>query len=108
MQQSLNLFATSAKGLELLLKDELQSLGAEQVAEKLAGVKFRGDLTVAYQACLWSRFANRILLELIKIPAKSPEELYKGVKRVAWDQHLTVATTFAVHFVSTQSKLTHT
>lgn len=108
MTNTFNLFATSAKGLELLLKDELQGLGAHQVAEKLAGVKFNGDLSIAYKACLWSRFANRILLELARVPAESPEELYEGVQTVLWDQHLTVETTFAVQFVTTQSRITHT
>lgn len=104
----LNLFATSPKGLELLLKEELQGLGAQQVAEKLAGVKFTGDIEVAYKVCLWSRFANRVLLQLASLPASTPEELYKAVKSITWEKHMTLQTTFAVQFVSTQSKITHT
>ena len=76
----LNLFATTPKGLELLLVDELRALGAEDAAEKLAGVVFSGDLELAYKACLWSRLANRVLLRLAQVPASTPEELYEGVK----------------------------
>ena len=71
-----NLFATTPKGLELLLVEELRALGAVNPAEKLAGVEFTGDISVAYKACLWSRLANRILLRLAEAPTSTPEEFY--------------------------------
>ena len=40
MTKSLQLFATTPKGLELLLVEELRALGAINAAEKLAGVTF--------------------------------------------------------------------
>jgi 23S rRNA (guanine2445-N2)-methyltransferase / 23S rRNA (guanine2069-N7)-methyltransferase len=106
--RQLDLFATTPKGLELLLVDELRALGATDAAEKLAGVKFTGDLALAYKACLWSRLANRILLKLVTVPAGTPEELYAGVQTIAWDQHLDPDGTLAVNFVSVQSQITHT
>lgn len=105
---SLNLFATTPKGLELLLVDELRALGAESAAEKLAGVEFKGDLALAYKACLWSRLANRILLKLAQVPARTPEDLYDGVRSIDWSQHLNPQGTLAVNFVSVQSEITHT
>lgn len=107
MTQSFNLFATAPKGLELLLVDELRALGATNVAEKLAGVSFTGDLTVAYKACLWSRFANRILFHLADSPAATPEALYAGVQTIAWDKHVQIDGTIAVHCVCSQSAITH-
>jgi 23S rRNA (guanine2445-N2)-methyltransferase / 23S rRNA (guanine2069-N7)-methyltransferase len=104
----LNLFATTPKGLELLLVDELRALGASRAAEKLAGVEFTGDLELAYKACLWSRLANRILLPLAKVPAETPEALYAGVQTIAWDTHMDPEATLAVNFVSVQSAITHT
>lgn len=106
--QSFNLFATTPKGLELLLVDELRSLGATHAAEKLAGVVFTGDLQFAYKACLWSRLANRILLQLANVPAATPEALYAGVRSINWSEHMSLDATFAVHFVTTQSAITHT
>lgn len=102
------LFATAPKGLELLLADELRALGAENPREKLAGVTFQGDLALAYKACLWSRFANRILLTLASVPAATPEELYAGVQRIDWSQHMDARATLAVHFVTSHSNITHT
>lgn len=105
---TLNLFATTPKGLELLLVDELRALGAKDPAEKLAGVTFSGDIELAYKACLWSRLANRILLLLTKVPAETPEALYEGVQSIAWENHIDPSSTFAVHFVTNQSAITHT
>jgi 23S rRNA (guanine2445-N2)-methyltransferase / 23S rRNA (guanine2069-N7)-methyltransferase len=104
----LNLFATTPKGLELLLVDELRQLGATRAAEKLAGVEFTGDLAFAYKACLWSRLANRILLRLANVRAETPEALYAGVQSIAWDEHMDPDATLAVNFVSSQSQITHT
>lgn len=102
------LFATAPKGLELLLADELRALGAENPREKLAGVMFQGDLSLAYKACLWSRFANRILLTLASVPAASPDELYAGVQSIDWSHHIDAKATMAVHFVTSNSNITHT
>lgn len=101
-------FATCPKGLELLLVEELRELGAIQPAEKLAGVTFSGDLALAYKACLWSRLANRILLNLTEFPARSPEALYSGIQKINWQEHIPLQGTFAVNFVTSHSEITHT
>ena len=103
-----NFFATTPKGLELLLVEELRALGAINPSEKLAGVTFTATLNTAYQACLWSRLANRILLTLVQVPAATPEALYAGAQSIQWDKHIHPEGTLAVHFVSNQSAITHT
>ena len=108
MTTPLNLFATTPKGLELLLVDELKALGALTAREKLAGVEFTGDLALAYRACLWSRLANRILLPLARETARTPEELYAAVQTIDWSQHLAPQGSLVVNFVTTQSQITHT
>ena len=57
-------FATAPKYTEHLLLQELTELGAIDARETVGGISFTGDLAVAYQACLWSRIANRILVNL--------------------------------------------
>lgn len=103
----LSFFATTPKGLELLLVEELRTLGAKNVAEKLAGVVFSGDLETAYRACLWSRLANRILLNLHSFTATTAEDLYSGVQSINWSDHLDVDSTLAVHCVCSQSIISH-
>lgn len=102
------LFAPAPRGLSDLLAAELRDLGAAEVRERSSGVHFRGTLEVAYRACLWSRIANRVLLELQSFTATTPEELYAGVRRIDWSEHLAPGRTLACEFTTSQSPLTHT
>jgi 23S rRNA (guanine2445-N2)-methyltransferase / 23S rRNA (guanine2069-N7)-methyltransferase len=101
-------FATCAKGLEYLLRDELHALGAADAHEKLAGVAFSGDLETGYRACLQSRLASRILMPLAEFSAVDSDALYAGVQQIDWAQHLDVGGTLAVDAVSGASALNHT
>lgn len=95
---SFQLFATTPKGMESILAAELQSLGITHVTPTLAGVAFDGDLEDAYRACLWSRCANRVLLLLSSFEVKTQDDLYYGVKRINWFEHMPPEGTFAVSF----------
>lgn len=100
-------FATCPKGLEYLLRDELMSLGATDVHEALAGVRFSGSLETAYRACLWSRLASRVLLPIAEFDAATDDALYAGVQTIEWSEHLAPHATLAVDANTAQSKLTH-
>lgn len=104
----LKLFATCPKGLEYLLRDELRALGAHDAREALAGVHFGGTLALAYRACLWSRLASRVLLQLDEFDAADADALYAGVQGVDWSAHLAVDGSFAVDAVGGSSELNHT
>lgn len=108
----MSFFATTAKGMEPLLEEEVRALGGLNVKSVRAGVSFNGDgdgdLEVAYRVCLWSRIANRVLLPLKTFSAPNPEKLYGGVKSIRWSDHLTIQQTIAVDFSSSQSQITHT
>ena len=90
--------ATCPKGLGSLLKPELELLGADAVTETVAGVAFEAPMAVAYRSCLHSRLANRILLVLSEFAANTGDELYQGVKRLPWTDHLRVGSTLAIDF----------
>jgi len=102
------LFASCPKGLEEILASELESLGAEQVRLTVAGVYAEGSLSFAYQVCLWSRLANRILLPLDKFEVHSADDLYEGVKSIPWHEHLTPRQSIAVDFVGSNDAIRHT
>jgi len=105
MTQILDLFASCPKGLEELLAAELMSFGAEPTKQHVAGVSFRGDLSVAYRCCLWSRLANRILLPLGHFKVDSAQALYEGVAAIAWRDHFNVEHSFAVDFNGTNDTI---
>lgn len=107
-QSTLRLFATAARGLEPLLADELRALGAAGVKESRAGCAFAGTLETAYRVCLWSRLASRVLLPLAEVGAADADDLYEGVRSLAWEAHLASTGTLAVDFTTSGSPITHT
>ncbi|MCT2533845.1 bifunctional 23S rRNA (guanine(2069)-N(7))-methyltransferase RlmK/23S rRNA (guanine(2445)-N(2))-methyltransferase RlmL [SAR92 clade bacterium H231] len=100
--------ATCPKGLELLLANELQQLGASGVKETVAAVHFEGSLELAYRACLWSRLANRILLPLHSFMLNSADDLYQQCNDIAWESHFTAAQSIAIDFIGTSRHIDNT
>jgi 23S rRNA (guanine2445-N2)-methyltransferase / 23S rRNA (guanine2069-N7)-methyltransferase len=107
MSSPLSFFATCPLGLEPLLAEELRGLDAAEVKETRAGVAFAGNLATGYRACLWSRLASRVLLQLATFEATSPEALYDGVRRINWARHLDADGTLAVDANVWDSAITH-
>ncbi len=104
----LTLFASCPKGVESVLADELQALGAQDVTPTVAGVSFAGTLELAYRACLWSRLASRILLRIGEVDCVDKQALYQGVQSFDWDDHLDQNSSFRVDFNGTTPDITHT
>ncbi|UTW45713.1 bifunctional 23S rRNA (guanine(2069)-N(7))-methyltransferase RlmK/23S rRNA (guanine(2445)-N(2))-methyltransferase RlmL [bacterium SCSIO 12696] len=80
--------ASCPKGLEQLLAKELDELGASDIRETVAGVSCRASLESAYRICLWSRLANRLLLQLDHSLVSDDESLYQGAKNVDWSRYI--------------------
>jgi 23S rRNA (guanine2445-N2)-methyltransferase / 23S rRNA (guanine2069-N7)-methyltransferase len=100
-------YAVAARGTQAALAAELTGLGAAEVIESPAGVAFAGGLGAAYRACLWSRVATRVLLRLAEVGAGSSDELYDGVRALAWEDHLAAGGTLAVDFTGTNPGITN-
>jgi len=97
--------ATCPKGLENLLADELRALGASVGREQPAAVRFRGPLQLAYRTCLWSRLANRVLLNLGQAPVRNAEDLYNAVVAVPWEEHISPTGILWVQFSGTNREI---
>ncbi len=104
----MNCFATCPLGVADLLAVELKEFGATRAREMKSGVEFEGDLEVAYRACLWSRTANRILMPIATVDARTADDLYKGVQTIDWSTHIESIGTFAVDFSGASTGITHT
>ena len=101
-------FATCPKGLESILAAELSGLGASDIKETVAGVAVSVDVEVAYRACLWSRYASRIALELTSFYADTDLDLYLGCFNVQWENHFSVEQSFAVDFSGSSKAINNT
>lgn len=100
--------ATCPKGLEQLLAEELQGLGADAVKQTVAAVHFQGDLELAYRACLWSRLANRILMPLDQFSLDEADQLYQQCLDIPWEQHFSPQQTIAIDFIGTSRLIDNT
>ena len=100
-------YASAPRGLADLLAEELRQLPALEVAERGAGVSFHGTLETGYRACLWSRIASRVLLEIGQFEADTTDALYAGVRQVDWREHLGPEATIACEFTAIESAIDH-
>lgn len=100
--------ATCPKGLEQLLAQELQALGAESTRETVAAVHFDGPLELAYRACLWSRLANRVLMPLHQFSLDEADQLYQECNDIPWESHFSANETIAIDFIGTSRLVDNT
>ena len=106
--QQYKLVASCAAGLESLVAREVGSFAGQDITTAKGVVGWLGTLESGYRACLWSRFASRIFLQVDHFEVANEEALYSGCKLIAWEEHLGLATTFAVDCtLSGESALTH-
>lgn len=104
----LKFFATCPLGLENLLFNELKDLNLQNVKETVSGVSFDGEMKDAMRACIWSRFASRILLVLSRFHCSTDSELYIGALGIAWEQYTDAKNTISVAFSGTNKELRNT
>lgn len=100
-------FATTAKGLEEALAEEMNALGIKGINVQTGGVGFSGDMSDCYRANLWLRTASRVLMVVAEFACDSPQSLYDGVRAVSWNDFLNPKMTIAVDCNLRDSTLTH-
>jgi 23S rRNA (guanine2445-N2)-methyltransferase / 23S rRNA (guanine2069-N7)-methyltransferase len=83
-QQFFPFTATCAGGLEELLASEIAGFGVETVKTSPGAVHWQGLLETAYRACLWSRFAHRVLHPIVEVQAQDEDELYQRALEIDW------------------------
>lgn len=95
--------ATCPAGVGVYLAQELTDLGAVDVVERPIGVQFSGDLGLAYRICLWSRLANRVILDLGSFPAHTGDGLYEAACEIDWLAHVPDGRSLMVDFAGRSS-----
>jgi len=96
-------FATCSKGVEDLVQKELEQLNITQTKLHTGGVSFSGEVALAYKACLWSRVASRILLQLKAFEISSDDDLYSEIFSINWSEHFSEDNTLAIDCFSSHS-----
>lgn len=73
--------ATTSRGLENALFEELSSMGIKGLEKAPSGVEFQGNWSTCYKVNLQSRIASRVLLTILDFTAYKPEELYHNIQK---------------------------
>ncbi|HEY2807797.1 MAG TPA: bifunctional 23S rRNA (guanine(2069)-N(7))-methyltransferase RlmK/23S rRNA (guanine(2445)-N(2))-methyltransferase RlmL [Steroidobacteraceae bacterium] len=100
--------ASAPRGFGDLLAQEMIACGAADSRERSGDVAFTGSLEVAYRACLWSRIANRVFLEIARFEAADAAEFLAAVTRIDWAAHFKPGATLACDFTGRHPGITHT
>lgn len=97
--EQFKMVAKTLQGLEDVLAEELQSLGAQDVNKGLRMVSFVGDKEMMYKANFCLRTALRILKPIKTFEAGGADDVYNAVKQIEWSDYLDLKTSFAVDSV---------
>ncbi len=103
----MKLIAKTLYGLEGVLAQELEALGAENIKAGNRAVAFEGSKALLYKTNYNSRLALSFLLPLTEYTIFKPSDLYDGASKVPWDNYLKPTDTFAITSVVTSKHFTH-
>lgn len=104
MSDQFKMLAKTFHGLEGVLAQELEEMGAQEVEVVTRAVAFKGDKRMLYRANLRLRTALRILVPLKKFQAIDQNDLYQASSEVEWDQYLDPDGLFVVDAVINQAR----
>ena len=107
MNSDLSLVATTYAGLEDLLVEELQALGAHQISKGRRMVSFRGDKSLLYKVNYNSRFTLRLLWQIDAFSIKDQNDYYSRIRAIDWGQFLSPQSTLAIQAVTSGEILPH-
>ena len=106
MNTNFKMTATTLKGLEGVLSEELKKLGAQDIKEGIRSVTFRGDQGFLYKANIALRTAIRILKPIRTCKVYDEEDLYEAIQKIKWEKYLDVEGTFAIGAVVNSKNFT--
>ena len=75
-------------GLESVLKKEIIDLGYDITEVSDGRISFAGDADAVCRANICLRTAERVLIKVGSFHAESFEDLYQGVKALAWEEFI--------------------
>ena len=107
MSETFEMVAKTLYGLEEILADELLTLGANDLLIGRRMVSFTGDKELLYKANFCCRTALRILKPIYHFKAKDADTVYKEVKKIAWENYMSLETTFAIDSVIYSEDFNH-
>ena len=101
-------FSPCPRYVEELLVSEIRAIAPDsEPRATTGGVSFVGRKETGLRMCLWSRLADRVLLELERDRVAGRDDLYALARHVPWERHFSVDETIAVFGHSAHSAFRH-
>ncbi len=101
------MIAKTIFGLEEVLSQELQRLGAKDVEVHNRAVSFTGDKGFMYKANICLRTALRVLVPIKTFAIKDEKSLYAALQGINWEEYMDVTDTLAIDTVLNSDLFTH-
>jgi putative N6-adenine-specific DNA methylase len=95
----MKMIAKTFQGMEEILAEDLQDLGAKQIRLIKRGVSFEGDKRLLYRVNLECRTALRVLVPLYSFRARQEEIFYNKIREIDWSEFMNVEQTLAIDSV---------
>jgi putative N6-adenine-specific DNA methylase len=90
-------FAPCPRGLETVLHQDLEALGAQNIRSTEGGVDFSGDWALCYRANLESRIASRILWRIKETQYRTEQDIFEAAFQLQWQRWFDVTHTIRVN-----------
>lgn len=86
--EQLDITVTCASGVEKVVKSELNRLGYEDIPAINGGFCFNGSPLDVARLNVNLRAADRVYIKLKEFEVKTFDDLFEGVKSIAWEEYL--------------------
>lgn len=98
-------FAPCPRGLEAVLRAELETLGARDVIDLPGGVSFTGPFSLCYTVNLHSRIASRVLWRVFQGTYRDERDIFQAAHLLPWQEWFAVSRTIKVKVSAQQCPL---
>lgn len=103
--QNETFFAPCPRGLEAVLRTELEQLGAQEVDDLPGGVSFTGPFSLCYAVNLHSRIASRVLWRIFHGSYRDEHDIFQAALALPWHTWFPVRYTIKVKVSAQQCPL---
>lgn len=98
-------FAPCPRGLETVLRVELEQLGAQDTADLPGGVSFAGPFPLCYTVNLSSRIASRVLWRVFHGAYRDEHDIFQAAHDLPWHEWFSARRTIKVKVSAQQCPL---
>jgi putative N6-adenine-specific DNA methylase len=98
-------FAPCPRGLEAVLRAELEQLGAQDVTPLPGGVSFTGPFAICYAVNLHSRIASRVLWRVFHGNYHDERDIFQVARALPWQEWFSARCTIKVKVSAQQCPL---